>query len=390
MERLGGIRPAAPLPCRYSLLGSLRWLFMSVIILVVSSSPSSAQQTMDACTTSPNRVENLAEAKALSAAANCTDRGELSVVWVGSVTLDTAISVGSGTVLSITGEDGQVAEAAGGSATRLFDLSPGAKLTLTRMKLSGGSTSSNGGAIRVDMAALTLHNCVFEGNVATGGSGGAVWAEGGQLEINGGEFLNNSASISGGAVLAMDAGVVIQDGTLFQRNKALLDGGALFCGGKDPRPALPVSCTLDNATFISNNAASREEFVHVLMSWYGLKGGGAAAFVHAAVNLTECAFKDNFAQIAGGALYGRNETFMVVEGCTFEENETLGHGGAVVTSSATIGGNTLFRNNSATKNGGGVSVVLFFGQSHFTEYWYHFDHTFGRTSNGDAPVRMPH
>ncbi|CAN0136527.1 unnamed protein product, partial [Laminaria digitata] len=111
--------------------------------------------------------------------------------------------------LSVTGE-GDLAEVhGGGSHTRLFQVSRGGSLTLTRLKLSGASAAV-GGAILSESADLTLDNCTFEGNVATDGNGGAVSAHGGNVTIVGGEFSGNSATRYGGAVHSIDGKLVVQ------------------------------------------------------------------------------------------------------------------------------------------------------------------------------------
>ncbi|CAN0507137.1 unnamed protein product, partial [Scytosiphon promiscuus] len=111
---------------------------------------------------------------------------------------------------------------------RIFQVSPGGGLTLTQVKVSGG-TSGEGGAIYSISAILALDNCVFNGNVATDGNGGAIWARGGNVTITGGEFLGNSAFRYGGAVHVTDGWLQVQEGARFEGNEASV-GGALFCG----------------------------------------------------------------------------------------------------------------------------------------------------------------
>lgn len=295
----------------------------------------------------------MAGVNTLSAAVNCSDGGEVEAVWAGTVTLDAPISVGSGTFLSITGED-ELAEADGGLATRMFEVLPGAGLNLTQLKLSAG-TAPIGGAIWSSMAALTLDGCTFEDNFAAEGDGGAVWAEGGAVTIIGGEFLGNVAVSAGGAVLAIDVDLVIQNGTLLEGNKAV-EGGGLYCAGVDLRATVTPTCSVSDAVFTSNNA-SRETVIDYadIERWKGLDGGGAAAFVNANAEVTDCVFQYNHAQLAGGALFGGNFSDMIVEGCVFDNNTTPAYGGAMAVSSATVGGNTQIMYNFANRNGGGVS-----------------------------------
>lgn len=240
-------------------------------------------------------VEDLVGLDALLGAVNCT--GTVEATWSGIITLDTPISIGSGTVLSITGE-GDLAEVKGGGAGRLFDVSESGGLTLSQLKLSGG-TAVSGGAIYSSAASIFIDSCVFEGNIASDGNGGAVWARGGELTIVGGEFVGNSAggedTGNGGAVWASD---VEEDAT-------------------DPASGA-VSCSFSGVVFTFNSA---EE--------------------------------------SGGAVYGGEGSFMSIDGCTFEDNTTPGNGGAVAASSATLGGNTVLTNNAADGRGGAVSWYVF-------------------------------
>lgn len=311
-------------------------------------------------TTPRLRIENLADARALGAAVNCTDGGLVEAVWAGAVTLDAPISIGSGTNLSISGA-GQLAEVQGDSQVRLFDVSPGAGLELTNLTLSGGSAAS-GGAIRSSNATLTLDSCVLAANAATNGDGGAVTAEGGALTIVGGAFVNNEASAgSGGAVLAMDADLVIRKGTVFEGNKAAVEGGALYCGAAQTTKT--ARCMLSQATFSSNSAFSGN--VESVEAWTHVYGGGAAAFYRAGVYITDSVFEFNHAQVSGGAIFGGSGSEVRVSGCTLKNNTTPGYGGAIAASSVTLGGDTLVIYNMGDTGGGGVSEMLFVCQGGF-------------------------
>lgn len=303
------------------------------------------------------RVENATDALALDAAVNCSDGGTVQAVWAGEITLDAPISIGSGTFLSITGED-SLAEVRGGSQTRLFDVSPSGGLVLKHLKLSGGSAAS-GGAIHSTSATVSLEGCEFDGNDATAGDGGALWVQGGELTVVGGEFSDNSATGNGGAVLAVDARVVIQGGTLFVENRAMVEGGALYCGGAEnaiTADSTAPYCSLTGAVFTSNSATLQEDVsLSSIEKWADLYGGGAAAFYRCEANLTNSVFEFNFAQVSGGGVFGGSDTAMVIDGCTFENNTTPGYGAGVVVTTATIGGGTLVTANSAGETGGGVS-----------------------------------
>eukprot|EP00903_Cladosiphon_okamuranus_P020452 g18772.t1 len=344
--------PRARPPCR---------LLLSVLVLASALAGASSQnQTAQVIcgATTAIRVEDATGALALDTAVNCADGGEVRAVWAGMVTIDAPISIGSGTFLSITGEDA-LAEVQGGSQIRLFNVSPSGGLELKHLKLSGGSAPS-GGAIHATSATVSLEGCVLDGNDATAGDGGAVWAQGGELTIVGGELSDNTAINSGrgGAVFVVDAKVEIQEGTLFEENRATLEGGGLYCGGAENSTAVnpEPSCTLNRAVFTSNLATMTEALglSFIQSQWTNLYGGGGAAFYRCEVDITESEFELNYAQVAGGGVFAGSDTVMAIDGCTFRNNTSVGYGGGLVAAEATIGGNTLLTANIADESGGAV------------------------------------
>lgn len=317
-----------------------------------------AQADCGVAWTTPFRIENDTAVSILREAANCTNRGLLKADWAGAaVTIGSPIAIASGTSLSLTGED-TLAEVHGGLQTRMFEVSPGGELTLTRLKLSGGA-EKKGGAIYSEFATLTLDGCTFDGNVATGGDGGAVWADKGTVTIVGGGFVGNNATGYGGAVYATDAGLVIHGGSTFKTNEASI-GGALFCGGVAgtglaDAAASGLSCSVRDAEFVSNVATGDSE--NPLDPYAELDGGGAAAFLRANVTMVDSNFDGNYARSSGGALYGGNSTDIKLERCTFGNNTADRHGGAILASSLALGGNTWLADNAAFSMGGAVSAT---------------------------------
>lgn len=333
---------------------------MLYVILLYAVRPSSAQTSaQSACGATqiePIRVQDTAGVDILRTAVNCTGGGVVEADWVGVIQVDAPITVGDGTFLSVTGGETVVAGVhGGGSPTRLFKVSSGASLTLTGLKMSGGS-ADGGGAIYSESAALTLNNCTFDGNFATNGSGGAVLAKGGNVTIVGGEFLANNATGSGGALYVVEGRLVVQGGSRLQDNKAIV-GGALFCGlekGETSKNA--VYCSITDAKFVFNTAAREDQ------EWVEDRaerdGGGAAMFQSALVEITDSEFSWNHARLSGGALHGGVDTNVTVTGCKFENNTSEIFGGAISASSLTLGGGTHLTDNSADDDAGAVSAVL--------------------------------
>ena len=331
-----------------------------IYVLRLSSVRTSAQTVCGVTQTSPIRVDNATGAGLLQTAANCTGSGEVEAEWAGVVALDGPIAVAEGTFLSVTGEDALAEVHAGNFQTRLFQVYSGGGLTLTRLKLSGGS-AARGGAILSESANLTLDACVFEKNVATDGNGGAVWTSGGNVTIVGGEFLDNRATQYGGAVHSIDGRFVIEGGARFKGNRGV-GGGALFCGlgevGSEKQSAV---CSITDAEFVSNSAArplheveyKLEELSAVGFTY--LDGGGAAMFLYADVDITDSVFSGNHAQLSGGALHGGADTKFSISGCTFANNTSDKYAGAISASYMTLGGGVQLKNNRALVDGGAVS-----------------------------------
>ena len=318
---------------------------------------SSTHSVCDEDQPTPIRVEDATGVATLQAALNCAGSGEVEAEWAGYVPVGTPIEVGEGTYLSVTGAD-DAAEVHGvtsqSNRTRLFEVSRGGGLTLTRLKLSGGSAGT-GGAVHSLDANLTLENCVFDGNVATDGSGGAVWADRGAVTIVGGEFLRNTATRYGGAVHATSSSLEVRGGSRFENNTAI-GGGALFCGLSDVgSDEVPVSCFITDAEFVSNTAAYESE-PDIDDDFSYLDGSGAAMFLFAIVNITDSVFLKNVAMRSGGALHGGHHTNVSVSGCKFVINNSEKFGGAISAASMTLGGGTQLTDNSALNAGGAVSA----------------------------------
>ena len=353
MNILGHVRKALPV---YQVLLPIALL---PYVLLPGLSGISAQPICGVAQTETIRVDNATGVSALRAALACTAGGsKVRADWGGRVPVGAPIVIAEGAFLSVKGGDSLAevhADSSQANRTRLFEVAQGGGLTLTQLKLSGGS-ADGGGAVYSRSAKLTLDNCVFDGNLATNGSGGAVWADGGNVTIVGGEFLDNSATRYGGAVHAVDGNLLVEGGSLFDGNKAAA-GGALFCGAEETGPSkLAAVCSITEAEFASN-CATREDQVSTREFTY-LEGGGAAVFLSAIVDITESTFSGNRAMGSGGALNGGPFTNITVNRCILGNNTSNEYGGAISASSMTLGGGTQLTHNSASNGGGAVSAAI--------------------------------
>lgn len=355
---------------------------LCVLLLLVSGTRTSAQTLCGVAQTTPILVENEAGVGILRAALNCTGGGEVEVLWSGYVPVTAPFTVAEGVVLSVTGEDA-LAEVHGDgfqtNGTRLFEVFPSGGLTLSGLKLSGGSADA-GGAVFSRSASVTLDNCVFEGNVATGGNGGAVLAEGGELTIVGGEFLANNATRYGGAVHAASNSLKVRGGSRFEGNSGV-GGGGVFCGigeaGSDKQASV---CSITDAEFVSNSAARDSQ--GSVPDFSNLDGGGAAMFLAASAEVIDSTFSENHARLSGGALHGGLDSNVLVNGCRFGNNTSGKYGGAITAASMTLGGGTQLTNNKAEEDGGAVSATIY-------RCCFRFSRVFGTTAVvliGQRPV----
>eukprot|EP00903_Cladosiphon_okamuranus_P005767 g5717.t2 len=347
-------------------------------------------------------VDNPAQAKALTAAVNCSG-GSFEVEWRGTIVVDEPIYVADGTTLTVSGVAGSLASIDGNSSTRLFTV-VNAALHLGGLNVTHGSSTS-GGAIAAAGSTLTFNRTNFMGNSASGGggavfvsgassvscshgttfvenragtSGGGMFASGGSVVSCGGSWFSNSAVGYGGA-LRMEHGSSVSwsEGSVFELNSAGLVGGALHAvnssrvswdaptgfyynsagvyGGGLSLGAQSIASWQAETVFFSNNAG---------------ESGGAAA-VASASNVSwsgddNTVFNGNQAELLGGAFFidlGSDVSWSGGANTTFSGNDAGQYGGAfLVTSSSHVSwsgaGKTLFDGNQAGQDGGVFSIVL--------------------------------
>jgi len=140
------------------------------------------------------------------------------------------------------------------SLGRLCIISSSITVTISNLTIQNGSASS-GGAIQ-NSGTLTISNCIFDTNIATGPDGGAIYND--------------------GILIAMDC--------IFSTNNALQFGGAI----RNQNQLNMTNCTFNN------NSTDQ----------------GGAIFSEGTINATGCTFDGNSAGSAGGAVlsYGTENT----------------------------------------------------------------------------------
>ena len=193
--------------------------------------------------------------------------------------------------------------------TRLFFVD-GTDVELRGLSLQFGA-ADQGGAVYVGQgSSLTAQNLSFWHNSSVS-NGGAIFNDGGSLEIFHSNFLENQAGTNGGAIAS-------QDGT-----------------------------TAVSRSFFNGNLAGED--------------GGSVSQESGILRVGRSTFVDNQSSTTGGAIVTGDSATGVILDSTFRENSSVS-GGAIALDGSRLnlaseeGGRTVFRENSATENGGAVAV----------------------------------
>ncbi len=190
--------------------------------------------------------------------------------------------------------------------------------TISECTFEGNTAHEQGGALHAYSS--DIYACTFEGNTAP--TGGAAWVH--QSNISQSTFTDNSATVSCGALDADEATV---SACSFVSNSAP-NFGAL-CGYRVD----VTDCTL------TDNIATE----------FG-KGQGGAATVSEGY-FRGCRFLRNNGWDGGAVWTGVDSS---IYGCRFEDNQSLGRGGALLLKGPGDVVNSIFTGNTAEYYGGAV------------------------------------
>ncbi|MEO9595728.1 choice-of-anchor Q domain-containing protein, partial [Rhodopirellula bahusiensis] len=130
---------------------------------------------------------------------------------------------------------------------RIFEVHPGAKLTLRNLTLTGGVTNGDGGAILVNDGTLHLSEVYIEQSMA---SRGAAIAQHGQsvTDLDRSTLANNTATQSGGGVYVGSGELHLYQSTLSGNTADI--GGAIFAD-------VDSTVDIDSSTLVDNSALTR-------------------------------------------------------------------------------------------------------------------------------------
>ncbi|HKP81210.1 MAG TPA: hypothetical protein VJT69_04290, partial [Pyrinomonadaceae bacterium] len=362
--------------------------------------PGAPSNTMNAAPLAPmfasitvDRTDDAAAAAACTAAANdCSLRGAVSFA---NLNPGTTIVLPAGTYplnipggapegfsgnnligdLDIAGNN-TIISGAGAATTiiqqtqpndRVIEVNPFLDASFTTaisdVTISGGkeTTGIGGGGIISGSInnSLTVTNCVFSGNSATGAGtigGGGIAHTGGNLTITGTTFSSNSTSSSGGAVSYSSgdplgrnpsSGALSVSGSSFTTNTAnsvTAGGGALDLYDFNLSTS---TYTVSSSTFSNNTAPT---------------GSGGAIIVESGgpLTVTTSSLTGNSAGNAGGAVFSvgsASVTYSRLFGNTATSGRTLFKAGAAFTADDNWWG--INTGPSAADTGGGISIASY-------------------------------
>ena len=222
-------------------------------------------------------------------------------------------SDGNGTVVFGTTDSTATSLANSASNGGVFYATIGSDITINDATF-GYNTATYGGAITVTHDSgnvMSLSNCLFVGNRATG------------------------TSYGGGAIYAVGQSDLTIDSCTFDSNNAKY-GAAIYANSSAP-------ITISNSTFTNNTSTS-----------------GAAIYVTGSteVNISSSIFDSNTASSNGGAIFADSNTVVTISSDSELTDNTAKNGGAIyiVGSASVTIDDSLISGNEATTHGGGIYI----------------------------------
>lgn len=315
--------------------------------------------------------------EAITYALESGDEVEFKPSLSGSIVLASgAIALEGAGNLVIDGESRITLDAA--EKSRVFEGS-GPDLELRGLTLTGGvaaSSSEGGGAIYMKAGALSLADCVFQGNkhVSDIGSGGAVHvAAEASLRAERSTFKDNLSRREGGAIHTATTEEVTLSECEFEGNgpedpMSSLWGASIhhtggdltitkstFEGETSDRGALHITMesgrvSIEESTFTQNTA----DMGAAIYFQYGGVGDEVDAV---ALEISKTTFDQNSAATAGGAISAHEYTRVVLTDVTMTGNEATAEGasgGAIATSGGLVLSGGVYEKNNAGAQGGVV------------------------------------
>ena len=268
--------------------------------------------------------------------------GTITFNVAGAITLDPA----NGPLPTITANvtvdgGGGGIEISGNNATRIFNVTTGATLTVKNIALSHAFSGNGDGGAVASTGALNADNVKFLNNATSASWSGSAILCWGPLTITNCEFGFNTGG--GGAVKPRSSGAITTiTGSYFHDNSSTSSAGGGYGG------ALQVfdgpSVTINNSSFSKNGA------VH---------GGAIYVSTNSTLNVNDSTFSGNSGAHTGGAI--DNAGTATLRRVTLDHNSTDmeagGEGGGLYNSAKATLENITLSSNSASI-GGGINTAF--------------------------------
>lgn len=180
--------------------------------------------------------------------------------------------------------------------------------TFTKNNAASGGVIYNDGREHDDLT-LTIDNCLFEENAATGWGGGAIYNWEARYVLKNSTLKANTAVNTAGAIYSAGAGSIYTvENSVFERNQAFGGWGGGIANYTD------ATATIRDCDFIGNEVVT--------------SGGAVTSGFKSKTTILNCYFQENVARY-GGAIYGQNDTTAItIDSCTFFGNRSNDNGGA--------------------------------------------------------------
>lgn len=284
-----------------------------------------------------------------------------TITWIGGADID-----GTGQNVTISGNN----------KSQIFITH--STLVLNDLTLSDGLASGgNGGAVDSSATELTITNCTFDNDSATGsggqGSGGAIYSSQASLSISGSTFQSDSAVTDGGAVLSGGAPFTITSST-FVNDTAGDAGGAVeaqfgaivfssnFSSDNTTGPSANGTGSTSNGGAIDVSGGAVQLTSDTFAGDVTFNDGGAVNLTERFLNrpILTIMNKDTFTTddaFFGGAVAATDlGSTLRIAASTFAHNEADFAGALAIEGAGTQIANSTFADNSAAHEAGAVNA----------------------------------
>jgi hypothetical protein len=254
--------------------------------------------------------------------------------------------------VDIEGPGASLLAVSGNDTSRVFDISAGLTVSITGLTITHGWARGNGGGGILNVgSALTLADAVLSYNLSISSAGVAY----------------------GGAISTWNDATLTITGSTFVGNQALGKANGVFAGGGGIFIDLRSTATVSHSTFIANRAVGGDGGVVRGANTNIGTGAGGAIHNDGHFTLENSSFIGNqaiggsgghggngassyFIGIgAGGAVFNHEFQTVVINGCTFSDNEAIG--GSNATGGASGQGRIGNGQGGALSNLGVVTVT---------------------------------